>query len=119
LNGILLKLEETCRGDVELNKMELVNAVADRAEVTRAVATSAIDATFDVISEAMYLGDEVNVKGFGAFSTIERAARTGRNPRTGEAMAIPATRVPQWRAHKSFKQYLNQEQEEAEAAASG
>jgi DNA-binding protein HU-beta len=100
-----------------LNKLELVNAVADRAEITRAVATAAVDSVFDLISEAMYVGDDVSVKGFGVFQCSARSERAGRNPRTGEMMVIPAARMPHWRAHKSLKEYLNQQHVAGEDAS--
>jgi|SRR4051794_28333493 DNA-binding protein HU-beta len=92
---------------MDMNKMELVSAVGDRAFLTRAAANAAVDAVFDIVSEAIADGDEVNIKGFGAFSAAARPERDGRNPKTGERLRIAASRVPQFRAHKSLKNFVN------------
>jgi DNA-binding protein HU-beta len=100
-----------------MNKMELVNAVADRAYLTRAAANAALDATFDIISEAIADGDEVNIKGFGAFAATDRPERDGRNPKTGERLTIAASRVPVFRAHKSLKIFLRDNPANSNGAA--
>ena len=73
-----------------MKKVELVEAVAEKAGLTKADATRAIDATFEAITDALANGDKVPLVGFGTFSISKRAAREGRNPRTGEPVKIEA-----------------------------
>ena len=86
-----------------MNKTELINAVAERAGITKKDAESAISATIDAITAALAAGDKVQLTGFGSFEVKERAARVGRNPRTGEATEIPASRIPAFKAGKALK----------------
>lgn len=86
-----------------MNKGELVDAVAEKASVTKKQAEAAIAAAFDVIQATVAAGDKVTLVGFGSFEARERQAREGRNPQTGEAMTIPATKVPAFSAGKLFK----------------
>lgn len=86
-----------------MNKTELINAVAERAGVTKKDAESVISATIDTITAALAAGDKVQLTGFGSFEVKERAARVGRNPRTGEATEIPAARVPSFKAGAVLK----------------
>lgn len=86
-----------------MNKAELVSSVADRAEVTKKDAEKVITAVFDVVEEAMAKGEKVQLVGFGTFEVRDRAARTGRNPQTGEEIQIAATRVPAFRAGKALR----------------
>jgi DNA-binding protein HU-beta len=86
-----------------LNKAELVGSVADKAEVTKKDAEKVTSAVFDVIEEALAKGDKVQLVGFGTFEVRARAARTGRNPQTGEEIQISATRVPAFRAGKALR----------------
>lgn len=86
-----------------MNKTELINAVAERANITKKDAESAISATIDAITAALAAGDKVQLTGFGSFEVKERAARVGRNPRTGEATEIPASRIPAFKAGKALK----------------
>jgi DNA-binding protein HU-beta len=86
-----------------MNKGELVDAVAEKASVTKKQAEAAIGAAFDVIQATVAAGDKVTLVGFGSFEARERQAREGRNPQTGEAMTIPATKVPAFSAGKLFK----------------
>lgn len=90
-----------------MNKNELVSAVADKLGASKADSQSAVDAVFDVISGAMQQGQEVRITGFGSFVVTERKASTGRNPRTGEAISIPASRQPKFRAGKTLKDAVN------------
>jgi DNA-binding protein HU-beta len=86
-----------------LNKQELVIRVAAKAETTKAVADRVSDAVFDAISEALSQSEKVALVGFGTFEVRDRAARTGRNPQTGEEIQIAATRVPAFTASKALK----------------
>ena len=87
-----------------MNKGELVDAVASKAEVTKKQADSIISATVEAIMEAVSGGDKVTLVGFGSFERRHRKAREGRNPKTGEKMEIPATEVPAFSAGKLFKE---------------
>lgn len=90
-----------------MNKSELVDAVADRADISKAAASRAVDSMVDVISEALGKGDQVTLVGFGTFLTRKREARQGRNPRTGENIQIKASRVPSFKAGKGLKDAVN------------
>lgn len=90
-----------------MNKNDLVALVADASGLTKADAAKAVDAVFDGISDALRKGDEVRLVGFGTFAVAERAASEGRNPRTGEKIAIPASRQPKFKAGKNLKDALN------------
>ncbi len=86
-----------------MNKSELIDMVAQNAGVTKASAGEVVEATLDVIADALSGGDSVALVGFGTFSVRERGARTGRNPRTGESIAIAASRIPAFKAGKALK----------------
>ncbi|WP_409292916.1 HU family DNA-binding protein [Peribacillus sp. SCS-37] len=86
-----------------MNKTEFVNQVAKTADLSQKDASKAVDAVFDKISEALKNGDKVQLIGFGNFEVRERAARTGRNPQTGEEMQIAAGKVPAFKAGKALK----------------
>lgn len=86
-----------------MNKGELVDQVAMKAGVTKKQADAVISATIDTVMEAVADGEKVTLVGFGSFEARERKAREGRNPKTGEKMDIPATRVPAFSAGKLFK----------------
>jgi len=90
-----------------MNKNDLIAAVADTTGMSKANAGQAVDATFDAITNALKVGDEVKVIGFGNFLVAKRAASTGRNPRTGEAIAIAASKTPKFRAGKGLKDAVN------------
>jgi|TARA_E500000318_G_scaffold22377_2_gene22663 DNA-binding protein HU-beta len=90
-----------------VNKNELVAAVADSADITKADAASAVDAVLDSITSALKSGDEVRLVGFGTFSVASRAASEGRNPRTGEKIQIAASKQPKFKAGKGLKDSLN------------
>ena len=87
-----------------MNKGELVDAIAQKADVTKKEADAILTALLDTILETVATGDKVTLVGFGNFEVRDRQAREGRNPKTGEAMQIPATRVPAFSAGKSFKE---------------
>ena len=90
-----------------MTKNELIAAVADTAKLTKTSAASAVDATFDIITGALKRGDEVKLIGFGSFKVVRRAAREGRNPRTGAAVQIPASKAPKFSAGKGLKDSVN------------
>jgi DNA-binding protein HU-beta len=87
-----------------MNKGELVDAVAEKASVTKKEADQVITATIEAIMEAVSEGKKVTLVGFGSFEPRERKEREGRNPKTGDTMVIPATTVPAFSAGKLFKE---------------
>ena len=90
-----------------MNKVDLVSAVAKQAELSKKDAGLAVEAVFDAISEALEKGDKVQLIGFGAVDVSGRAAREGRNPRTGETMKIAASKAPRFKAGKALKDRVN------------
>ena len=90
-----------------MNKSELVDAVSSQSGLAKADATRAVDAVFDTIGSALKSGDSVALVGFGAFAVKARAARTGRNPRTGEPLNIAASKMPVFKAGKALKDAVN------------
>ena len=86
-----------------MNKTELIASVATAAGVTKKDAERIVNATFDTIAAQMAAGERVQVSGFGIFETKERQARVGRNPRTKEAIEIPASKAPAFKASKALK----------------
>jgi DNA-binding protein HU-beta len=90
-----------------MNKGELIEAVASSANLSRADATKAVDAILDSITGTLAKGGAVSLVGFGTFSVKSRAARMGRNPRTGESIQIPASNVPGFKAGKALKDAVN------------
>ena len=86
-----------------MNKADIIAAVAESAGLSKKDAEKAVTAFIDTISEALVKGDKVQLVGFGAFETKERAARTGRNPRTKETIEIPASRTPVFKPGKALK----------------
>ncbi len=90
-----------------MNKQDLINAVADKTGSSKAQAGQAVDTIFETITQALKGNDDVRIIGFGTFSVSERAARTGRNPRTGSAMQIAASRHPKFKAGKGLKDAVN------------
>ena len=90
-----------------MNKNDLVSAVADGSDLSKADAEKAVDAVFDSITGSLKGGGEVRLVGFGTFSVANRKASTGRNPRTGEAIQIPASKQPKFKAGKGLKDAVN------------
>ena len=90
-----------------MKKVELVEAVAEKAGLTKADATRALDATLESITEALVKGDKVPLVGFGTFSVSRRAAREGRNPRTGETVQIAARNAVSFKAGSALKDAVN------------
>ncbi len=90
-----------------MNKADVVDRVAGEAGVPRQQAESVLNAFFDTVRSAARSGDRIGWPGFGSFSTTQRKARTGRNPRTGEAVRIPATKAVKFSASSTLKEFLN------------
>ncbi len=90
-----------------MNKAELIAAVAEKAELSKKDAEKAVKALTDVISEELVKGDKIQLVGFGTFEVSERAAREGRNPKSGEVMNIPASKTPKFKAGKALKDMVN------------
>ncbi len=90
-----------------MNKNDLIAKVAEAADLSKADATRAVDSMFDIITSSLTGGDEVRLVGFGTFAVSKRAASTGRNPRTGEPMQIPASMQPKFKAGKGLKDAVN------------
>jgi DNA-binding protein HU-beta len=86
-----------------MNKADVIDAVAESADISKASASRAVDAITDVIAKALKGGDSVTMVGFGTFSIRERAARAGRNPRTGETIQIKASKLPVFKPGKGLK----------------
>ena len=91
-----------------MTRAELIVSVADKAKLDRKSAEKAVAATFESIKEALVAGDKVQVLGFGTFENRSRAARKGRNPRTGEEIDIKPSNLPSFKAGKSLKEAVNQ-----------
>ncbi|OUM96793.1 MAG: DNA-binding protein [Thermobacillus sp. ZCTH02-B1] len=89
-----------------MNKSELVNKVAELAELSKKDAAKAVDAVFDAIAEALQNGEKVQLVGFGNFEVRERSARKGRNPQTGEVIEIAASKTPAFKPGKSLKELV-------------
>jgi len=86
-----------------MNKSELINAIADKAEISKADAGRALDSFVEVLAKALKKNDKVSLVGFGTFAVRKRAARTGRNPKTGEPLKIAASKNPTFKAGKALK----------------
>lgn len=90
-----------------MNKSELIDHVSDVAELSKADAARAVDAVISGVTKALKAGEAVTVVGFGTFQVRERAARTGRNPKTGGSIEIPASKNPAFKAGKALKDAVN------------
>jgi len=90
-----------------VNKSELIDTIASSADISKAAAGRALDAAMDAVKKALKKGDMITLVGFGTFYVGKRAARTGRNPRTGDAIKIKAAKVPKFRAGKALKDAVN------------
>lgn len=90
-----------------MNKTEIIEHIATQADISKAAAGKALDATIEAVRDALKKGDSVQIIGFGTFSVSKRAARTGRNPRTGEAIKIKASKAPKFTPGKALKDALN------------
>ena len=90
-----------------MNKSELIQAMAEKSGLTVKDATTALNATLEVIQETLQKGESVYLVGFGTFEVKERAARTGRNPQTKQPIEIPASKTPSFKAGKPLKEAIN------------
>jgi DNA-binding protein HU-beta len=90
-----------------VNKSELIDAIAESADISKAAAGRAIDAVVESVTNALKEGDQVTLIGFGTFSVKDRAARTGRNPQTGAEIQIAAAKIPSFKAGKGLKDAVN------------
>jgi DNA-binding protein HU-beta len=90
-----------------MNKSELIDAIAAQADISKAAAGRALDGAIEAVKGALQKGDAVTLVGFGTFHVGERAARTGRNPRTGKNIKIKAAKVPKFRPGKGLKDAVN------------
>ena len=90
-----------------MNKTQLVDAVAEAADLSKASAARAVDAVLQAVSEGLKRGDTVGIAGFGTFSVRQRAARMARNPRTGAAVQVAASRLPVFKCGKALKDSVN------------
>ncbi|GAA4648310.1 DNA-binding protein HU-alpha [Kistimonas scapharcae] len=90
-----------------MNKAQLIELLARQADLSKAQAERALKATLENIQEALAKGDAIQLTGFGTFSVNERAARTGRNPQTGQPIQIAAARIPSFKAGKMLKEAVN------------
>jgi DNA-binding protein HU-beta len=86
-----------------VNKSELIQAAADKADLSKSDASAAVDAVLATITETVARGEKVALTGFGTFERRERAARTGRNPQTGAEIQVKASKAPAFKAGKAFK----------------
>ena len=90
-----------------MNKTELIEHIASKSDISKAAATRALASIMDAVKKTLKKGDTVTLVGFGTFSVTKRAARTGRNPRTGAALKINAAKVPRFKPGKGLKDALN------------
>lgn len=90
-----------------MNKTELVAAMAEKSELSKKDAEAALKAFTATVSEELKKGEKVQLVGFGTFEVVKRAARTGKNPQTGKAIKIPASKAPKFKAGKSLKEAVN------------
>ena len=90
-----------------MNKTELVSAIAEKAELTKKDSEKALKAFTEVIAEELKKGEKIQLVGFGTFEVSNRAARTGKNPQTGAAINIPASKAPKFKAGKALKETVN------------
>lgn len=101
------QVERTARGNNAVNKIELIEHVAKQADISKAAAGRALEAVVGGIRTSLKKGNSVTLVGFGTFSIGKRAARSGRNPRTGAAIKIKAAKVPKFRPGKALKDAVN------------
>ena len=90
-----------------MNKTELIEHIAAKSDISKAAATRALASIIDAVKKTLKKGESVTLVGFGTFSVTKRAARMGRNPRTGVALKIKAAKVPRFKAGKGLKDALN------------
>lgn len=107
LDGMLTTAFFKIKGGKTMNKTELIAAVAKATDLSRKDADKAVNAAFDAITAALKAGEKVQIVGFGGFEAKERAARTARNPRTGEEITIEASKAVSFKAGKALKDEVN------------
>ncbi|HGJ5877928.1 MAG TPA: HU family DNA-binding protein [Arsenophonus nasoniae] len=90
-----------------MNKTEVINQIAEKADLTKKDSEKALNALIETVTEALKAGDEVQLVGFGSFQVKQRAAREGRNPQTGKVIQIAASNVPSFKAGKTLKEAVN------------
>ncbi|MDH5784654.1 MAG: HU family DNA-binding protein [Chromatiales bacterium] len=90
-----------------MNKSEMIDAIAEGADISKAAAGRALDAMVEAVTETLKKGQTVNLIGFGTFEVRDRKARTGRNPQTGATINIPASKSPAFKAGKALKDAVN------------
>lgn len=95
------------KGDEIVNKSQLIDKIAEGADISKAAAGRALDSFVDAVGAALNEGEQVALVGFGTFSVRERAARSGRNPQTGETIEISAAKVPAFKPGKALKDSVN------------
>jgi DNA-binding protein HU-beta len=103
----VVQRHQTRKGAPFVNKSEMIDAIARHADISKAAAGRALDATVTAIKSSLKKGDIVTLVGFGSFYVGRRNSRAGRNPRTGDAIKIEAAKVPKFRAGKALKDELN------------
>jgi len=94
-------------GSYVMNKTDLIAAIAEKAELSKADAGKALEGLIEAVKDTLKKGEDVALVGFGTFKLRSRAARTGRNPRTNEEIKIPASKVPAFTAGKALKDHVN------------
>lgn len=90
-----------------MNKIEMVNAISIKADCTKKDAAKYLDAVVETITETLAKGEKISLVGFGSFEVVDREARTGRNPKTGETIEIPASKSPKFKAGSKLKEIVN------------
>ena len=105
--GIPITINENPEEEHNMNKTELVAAMAEKAQISKKDAEAALKAFTDVVAEELKKGEKIQLVGFGTFEVSERAARTGRNPQTGAEMTIAASKAPKFKAGKALKDSIN------------
>ena len=95
------------KGKYKMNKTELISAMSEKSELTKVDTEKALKAFIDTVTEELKNGGKVQLVGFGTFEVTERAERQGRNPKTGEAITIPASKSPKFKAGKALKDIVN------------
>ena len=95
------------KGKNKMNRTELISAMSEKSELTKVDTEKALKAFIDTVTEELKNGGKVQLVGFGTFEVTERAERNGRNPKTGEAITIPASKSPKFKAGKALKDIVN------------
>ena len=90
-----------------MNKVEMVNAISIKADCTKKDAAKYLDAVVETMTETLAKGEKISLVGFGSFEVVDREARTGRNPQTGETIEIPASKSPKFKAGSKLKEIVN------------